>query len=107
MVATKIATCCYCGTKATLVLGGLETHELTCSNCGAPLRSLKMLRKDSMAGRAAPHGPRKAFGPKPVRKSHGYRDDPRKKKKKPKSLRRKMLSGLWDVVEDVVDEIFD
>ena len=43
MGATKIATCCYCGTKAVLVLRGKDKHELACSNCGAPLRALKML----------------------------------------------------------------
>ena len=33
---TKVATCCYCGTKAALVLRGEKRHELTCSSCGAP-----------------------------------------------------------------------
>ena len=43
MAATKIATCCYCGTKAALVLRGRDRHELTCGNCGAPLRAMKNL----------------------------------------------------------------
>ena len=34
---TKIATCCYCGTRAALVLTGKHRHELSCSGCGAPL----------------------------------------------------------------------
>ena len=43
MPARKIATCCYCGTRAVLVLRGKERHELSCSSCGAPLHDLKML----------------------------------------------------------------
>ena len=39
---TKIATCCYCGTRAALVLDRAR-HELTCAQCGAPLHNLKML----------------------------------------------------------------
>ncbi|MEM6308225.1 MAG: hypothetical protein AAF701_09600, partial [Pseudomonadota bacterium] len=37
----KIATCCYCGTRAALVLKGDIQHELACSSCGAPLHNLK------------------------------------------------------------------
>jgi hypothetical protein len=43
MPAQKIATCCYCGTRAALVLRGNDRHELSCSSCGAPLHNLKML----------------------------------------------------------------
>lgn len=38
---TKIATCCYCGKRAALVLTGTVRHELACSACGAPLHDLK------------------------------------------------------------------
>ena len=40
---TKVATCCYCGTKAALVLRGEKRHELTCSSCGSPLRNMKFM----------------------------------------------------------------
>jgi len=43
MVAQKIATCCYCGMKAALVLRGKDSHELSCGSCGAPLYDLKRL----------------------------------------------------------------
>ena len=43
MVAQKIATCCYCCTKAALVLRGKDNHELSCGSCGAPLHDLKRL----------------------------------------------------------------
>ena len=39
MVAKKVATCCYCGTKAALVLRGKDSHELSCGSCGTFARS--------------------------------------------------------------------
>ena len=45
--SSKIATCCYCGSRAALVLKGKVRHELACSNCGAPLHEMKMLRTES------------------------------------------------------------
>lgn len=105
MGATKIATCCYCGTKAALVLRGKDRHELSCSNCGAPLRALKML----------PLHPDRSTAPAatPARPAQGARKRPERAVSRPKkrrdknSLPRKMLSGLWDVLEDIVDEVFD
>lgn len=107
MGATKIATCCYCGTKAALVLRGKDKHELTCSKCGAPLRALKMLPKapDAVrkpATKTAHPGTRQR-----VDKHHSYDRDRPKKRRKTKSFGKRVMSGLWDVVEDVVDEIFD
>ena len=95
MAATKIATCCYCGTKAALVLKGRERHELSCGSCGAPLNKMKMLPAQATAPAATPARP--AMTPK-------YRAKKQKKKSKP--FGRKFKS-LWDVIEDVVDEVFD
>ena len=107
MGARKIATCCYCGTRAVLVLRGKDRHELACGNCGAPLHALKML----------PRQPEEATGPKVAHKrptqracKQKYRDDrPSRpvKRKKSRTFGRRMMSGIWDVVEDVVDDIFD
>ena len=47
----KIATCCYCGTRAVLALAGRRRHELACPSCGAPLAHLKRLRSDHPADR--------------------------------------------------------
>lgn len=107
MAVTKITTCCYCGSRAALVLHGKERHELSCDNCGAPLHAMKMLPKTSdrvTAPAATPTRPKPKKGrdkraDRPVEKS--------KKKRKNKSFGRKMLSGVWDVVDDIVDEIFD
>jgi len=104
---TKVATCCYCGTRAALVLAGTERHELACSACGAPLHDLKMLAvgeraepRDGAAARRAPAGaPRRgeSRAPQPVlcRKV--------KKKKKRRSLGRRFLSEAFDVLEDIFD----
>lgn len=107
MGARKIATCCYCGTKAVLVLRGKDRHELACGNCGAPLHELKML----------PRQPEEAIGPKVAHKrpaqrarKQKYRDDrpwrPAKRKKS-RTFGRRVMSKIWDAVEDVVDDVFD
>lgn len=107
MAAVKIATCCYCGTKAALVLRGKDKHELTCSKCGAPLRALKMLPKQPDQ-RAVPtttgirSGNRKRGAKHPA-----YRAERPKKRKKSKSFGRRVMSEIWDAVEDIVDDIFD
>ena len=92
---TKIATCCYCGTRAALVLKGRERHELACSGCGAPLHNLKAL---------------KAPRPDKPAKKAVYRDLPKrdKRSKKPKKSKRKgglrhFLGEAFDLVEDIFD----
>lgn len=104
MTATKIATCCYCGTKAALVLRGRDKHELTCSKCGAPLRALKNLpQTEARAAIPAAKPPRRKYD-----KTHTPYHAPRpRNRRKGRSFGKKMLSGLWDVIEDVVDEVFD
>lgn len=96
---TKIATCCYCGTRAALVLGK-DRHELVCASCGAALSNLKSLPS---VGKAAPSGDasrgttaRKA--PKPE-KGKG----PKRKKKSGKSKFKKMFGDILDEIEDIFD----
>jgi hypothetical protein len=107
MAVTKIATCCYCGTRAALVLRGKERHELSCSNCGAPLHAMKML---PMAPARAPTPTATPTRPKPKMR-RDYREERSvsrpKKRRKTKSFGRKVLSELWDVIEDVVEDVFD
>ena len=94
MPTTKIATCCYCGTRAALVLKGERRHELSCSTCGAPLHEMKMLREDA-------HGPRDLVQKKRSRQSD--RSAHKKKKKRRKSLRAHVLEEVWDAIEDIFD----
>lgn len=104
MAATKIATCCYCGTKAALILRGKDRHELSCGTCGAPLRSLKMLPATPERSRAtSPYKPQKHEAP---RERERIVSRP-KKRRKGKSFGRRVFSEIWDVIEDVVEDVFD
>lgn len=91
----KSATCCYCGTKAVLSLGGEGTHELRCSTCGAPLSRLKSLKESHTEDGYTVTGKKgkKAYQPKSSKP---------KKKKKQKSLAHR----FFDLAEDVFD-VFD
>ncbi|MCO4846573.1 MAG: hypothetical protein KC448_01205 [Yoonia sp.] len=103
MPSVKVATCCYCGTKAALVLSGDVRHELACSTCGAPLSQMKMLRSQPAlvtAPTAAPTRPR----PQKARKDSDKPKRNRPKKKiKFSVLGRKALHEIWDVIEDIFD----
>ena len=103
MPTTKIATCCYCGTRAALVLAGRNQHELACSSCGAPLHDLKMLPK---RGKDSKH--ERPHLPKPGASSHERamaKSDKRKykKKKKSKGFARSAFGELFDIIEDIID----
>lgn len=108
---TKIATCCYCGTKAVMQLGGSsERHELTCASCGAQLHDMKMLRvsatRDHERERKPARQPKPKFGgatPHASRERELYRGKKGKKKSKKKSLGRRFLSEAFDVLEDIFD----
>jgi hypothetical protein len=95
MTTQKIATCCYCGTRAALVLRGRERHELSCASCGAPLHDLKMLRSEHS-------GKRELVKPSPVR-SDRYPYPKRRRPKRRKSLKRRLIEEAWDFVEDIFD----
>ena len=102
MPSPKIVTCCYCGTRAALVLRGRERHELSCASCGAPLHDLKMLRADhkedaelvkpSPIRSRAPNSPERARRP-----------DSRRRKKRRKGFGQRFFEEAWDVIEDIFD----
>ncbi|MCK0149051.1 hypothetical protein MWU54_03370 [Marivita sp. S6314] len=106
---TKIATCCYCGTRAALVLRGKERHELSCAACGAPLHDMKMLRSDAVETPVSSrdYAPNR---PKPKKRKAGVTPLPaweRKpgagKKKKRKTLAKRFFEEAFDVIEDIFD----
>ncbi|MEM1075438.1 MAG: hypothetical protein AAF665_15745 [Pseudomonadota bacterium] len=103
---TKIATCCYCGTRAALVLDQTR-HELTCANCGAPLHNMKRLRdtpRDAPAETA--HVPERHAKKTKKAKRQKYDDDRQWKKrrvKKRKGAMRHFLEEAFDVIEDIFD----
>ena len=98
--ATKIATCCYCGTRAALVLKGKERHELACANCGAPLHELKKIPSDAK-------GDRELVSPSAIRKSKKKPKKHRASKKRKSSLKDFVAYKFWDAAEDVFDDVFD
>lgn len=102
MPITKIATCCYCGTRAALVLKGDDRHELACQACGAPLHDLKMLPKSRDKSHKELVKPSRVRT-KPDDPIKGYKWDKRKKKKKKKSFGQRFLSEAFDVIEDIFD----
>ena len=103
MVVTKIATCCYCGTKAALVLRGKSRHELSCGSCGAPLHAMKMLPNSSQR-RAQPTmaQPSKEMQ-KPKQKAERGRPSRPKKRRKNNRFAHKLWEEVWDAVEDIFD----
>lgn len=94
---TKIATCCYCGTRAALVLRGSSRHELACGSCGAPLSKLK-----SLPSAPAPAPAARPSGAVPGRMPTLARPKPRKGKRRKSSLRW-LVSEAVDLIEDIFD----
>ena len=107
MAAVKIATCCYCGARAALVLRGKERHELACGTCGAPLRMLKMLPVGAVRPPVTAAKPARSAPRKRVERDADHHVPRPRKRRKTKRFGRRMLSELWDVLEDVVEEVFD
>ena len=115
---SKIATCCYCGARAALVLAGDTRHELACSKCGAPLHNLKQMPRPA-SGRDPAHFAHPIRTPKSkgkmahksdTRAANGkphWKDTPNPKKKKSKKKRGKWAKDLFEDVFDVIEDIFD
>lgn len=100
----KIATCCYCGTRAALVLRGRETHELACSRCGAPLHDLKKLPIDREGDRELVERRRPAPAARtPYANAEYLPSKPRKKPKKRRRLVKKIFEEAFDILEDIFD----
>ncbi|WP_208353704.1 hypothetical protein [Pseudaestuariivita rosea] len=97
MPTTKVVKCCYCGTKAALVLKGRERHELACSACGAPLHDLKIMPMGHQGKKMKPQ----PAHPRKYAKNNW--EQPRRRKKKRKSLASRILDEAFDIVEDIFD----
>lgn len=115
---TKIATCCYCGTRAALVLKGEARHELACATCGAPLHEMKMLRRDASASKASASPkvakPRPSGGRSKARGLPRHEDlDPKPyappKRRKPAKVKRRkgLMARMFEEAFDVIEDIFD
>jgi len=100
MPATKVATCCFCGSRAALVLRGRERHELTCNSCGAPLHNMKQLHPQKSRTPA-----KKTVRPAERQRVEPYESHDRwsRKGRKKKSFKRRLVSEIFDVIEDIFD----
>lgn len=88
---SKIVTCCYCGTRAALVLKGKTRHELCCTSCGAPLHDLKMI-------------PKKAKGDVELVRPSAVRTKKKSQSSRNKWKKRKgWLEEAFDLIEDIFD----
>lgn len=103
MTYVKVATCCYCGTRAALQLRGALRHELACGSCGAPLSRLKMLPSQGADASNTLPGQTGARAAKRASSPADHAPKKTKKKKKTKSLKRKAWGEIWDVIEDIFD----
>ncbi|MCF2904393.1 hypothetical protein L0666_05295 [Octadecabacter sp. CECT 8868] len=103
MPVRKIATCCYCGTRAALVLAEEGRHELSCSSCGAPLHDLKMLPKRAVHTRSASS----VKSQRTAKTTHPKQPHPRprkvEKRRKRKGLWYEIAEEIWDEIEDIFD----
>ncbi|MBW4707795.1 hypothetical protein KX928_08355 [Roseobacter sp. YSTF-M11] len=101
--STKIATCCYCGTRAALVLGK-NRHELSCSSCGAPLHELKRLPQEhpGKTELVKPSAVRHTTSRPEKKKYKKYKPRPKPYKRR-KSFVKHMLEEAFDVIEDIFD----
>lgn len=91
----KIATCCYCGTRAALKLTGDVQHELACASCGAPLHDIKQMPIKTRKPEKKQHYEKPVSHKKPL-----------KSKKKYKKKKKGFLSEIFDDFDDILD-IFD
>lgn len=98
----KIATCCYCGTRAVLVLDQ-SRHELACSACGAPLHDMKLMPVPQESRQIRRSPPAKPAEHKIVTKERRVKPVKKYKRRKRKPLSRKIFEEIWDVVEDIFD----
>lgn len=98
-MTTKIATCCYCGSRTMLKLTARQGHELACGRCGAPLHEMKALKLEP--GRPSRRASAVADPVQDWRREEAYR--PRKKKKRRKPLWSRALEEAFDVIEDIFD----
>lgn len=103
MTTERITTCCYCGTRAALVLGGKTAHQLQCGSCGAPIARMKMLPVRAPTPQPAAHQRDVHAALQHGTGEPSHRRWASKKKRKSKGLSRRIVSELWDVIDDLID----
>jgi hypothetical protein len=97
---TKIATCCYCGSK-TVLRFDKGRHELSCARCAAPLGDLTTIPKPVKKKRAVSHQPDARNFSKPVKQKSF-----KKKHSKPKR-RKSWFQDFAEEAFDFLEDVFD
>lgn len=105
---TKVATCCYCGTRAALVLTGQTRHELSCAACGAPLHDLKGLKASATRDHPITKHPKpkkrpKGVTPNPVWEFEASKKTKKKRSSKKKNFKKKFFEEAFDIIGDIFD----
>lgn len=95
---TKIATCCYCGSRTALRLTARKGHELACGSCGAPLHEMKPLKLDP-----TPETRPKRENLFAAAAYRAKRKQKPKKQKRRKGFLHRALEEVWDEIEDIFD----
>jgi hypothetical protein len=102
VTSTKIATCCYCGTRTVLALRGTDRHELSCARCAAPLARMKML--PVRAEKAAPRPASRVMPAAVAVRSRQTSPAPAPRKRQRRNGRaRRIWAEIWDEIEDIFD----
>lgn len=96
---TKITTCCYCGSRAALVLRGKVSHELSCGSCGAPIHVMKRVALEPKQVQGSEKRTKPAISHKPPPKSF--------KKSKKRKRRKSALRWFVEEAKDALEDIFD
>lgn len=102
VMSPKIATCCYCGTRAALRLDN-ERHELACSSCGAPLRDLKQMNLERRHKEPKHRNEKKDKKSRASSRHYECYEPVRKPRRRRKSLMKKVFEEAFDVIEDIFD----
>ena len=89
---TKIATCCYCGSRTVLQLTARDGHELACGSCGAPLHYMKPIKQSVKQSRKA-EVKQKRGGGSNQRRDRFDHDDRKRRKKPRKSMWKKAFEA--------------
>lgn len=105
----KIATCCYCGTRAVLVFDE-QRHELTCSACGAPLHDMKFMPQSAVKKQKKSAKPQAGYAAHAAagagligHATAAFTSKKSRKKKKRKPIFRRVLEDIFDEIEDIFD----
>ncbi len=112
-MTTKIATCCYCGSRTALKLTARGGHELACGKCGAPLHEMKAMPGRSSDRNRKKNGPVMKYerehprgdwqGGKEWQGRDRDDDDRKRRKKRRKPMWHRALEEAFDVIEDIFD----